>query len=252
MRNTPSSRYLTVRLFAVFVLVCSTSTSQKAQAQQQYVTLTGTVINLNTQEPLPGVSVVIDDLVLATTTVDGTFKVATTRIRPGSNVVTFRRLGYGQVATLLWIADGQSDAGLQAALEPLAVRLVTIVVEEERIPRGKLRGFYERRATAIGRFLGPEEIERRRRHTVSDILATVPGILVNPVGGIRFARGSCRGGPEFYLDGLPLRTLANLGIDQIVNHEDIVAIEVYSGSARVPLQYSATNSDCGVILIWTR
>ena len=245
-------RYLTVRLFAALVLVCSTSTSQETQAQQRYVTLTGTVTNLDTQEPLPGVSVVIDGRVIATTTADGTFRVATTRIKPGSNVVTFRRLGYGQVAKLLWIADGQSDAGLQAALETLAVRLVTIVVEEERIPRGKLRGFYERRATAIGRFLGPEEIERRRRHTVSDILATVPGILVNPVGGIRFARGSCRGGPEFYLDGLPLRTLANLGIDQIVNHEDIVAIEVYSGSARVPLQYSATNSDCGVILIWTR
>ena len=107
MRNTPSSYDRTVRLFAVLVLVCSTSTMgvHEAEAQQRYVTLTGAVTNLNTQEPLPGVSVVIDDRVIATTTADGAFQVATTLIKPGSNVVTFRRLGYGQVAKLLWIAD---------------------------------------------------------------------------------------------------------------------------------------------------
>ena len=239
----------------LLLLMAATATSfqaPEAQAQQRYVTLTGTVTDLNTQEPLPGVTVVVDDRVLATTAADGTFQVATRLIKSGSNVVTFRRLGYHQVAKLLWIADDQSDAGLQVALEPLAVRLATIVVEEERIPRGKLRGFYERRRTQIGEFLGPAEIERRRRHTVSDLLATVPGIMVNPVGGIRFARmcPSCRA-LELYLDGLLLRTLG-LSIDQIVNHEDIVAIEVYSGLSRAPLQYSVTNSDCGVILIWTR
>ena len=255
--RTPSSHDRTVRLIAVLVLVCSTSAMglHEVQAQQRYVTLTGTVTDLRTQEPLRGVSVIIDDGVVATTTADGTFQVATILIKPGSNVVTFRRLGYRQVAKLLWIAGDQSDVGIQVTLESLAVRLATIVVAVEPGARGKLRGFYERRRTQIGEFLGPAEIERRRQNAVSDILATMPGILVNPGGGIRFARKRprCRG-LQFYLDGLLLRSPDDLGlsIDQIVNHEDIVAIEVYSGPARVPLQYSATNSDCGVILFWTR
>ena len=247
---------MSFRQLAPFILALTAASVNLDRLQaQQYVRLSGVVTDLATSEPITGVTVVIGNRVVATTNSDGTFRVSTTLIVPGSNVVSFRRIGYGSTAKLWWVGADQTEVVLHVTLETLAVRLATIVVAVEPGARGKLRGFYERRRTQIGEFLGPAEIERRRRNTVSDILATVPGILVSPGGGIRFARmrPRCRG-LEFYLDGLSLRAPADLGlsIDQVVNHEDIVAIEVYSGPTRVPLQYSATNSDCGVILIWTR
>ncbi len=243
---------MSFRQLAPYILALTAASVNLNRVQaQQYVRLSGVVTDQATSKPITGVAVVIGDRVIATTNSDGTFRISTTLIVPGSNVVSFRRIGYGSTAKLWWVGADQTEVVLHVTLETLAVRLATIVVAVEPGARGKLRGFYERRRTQIGEFLGPAEIERRRRNTVSDILATVPGILVNP-GGIRFARmrPRCRG-LEFYLDGLSLRALGR-SIDQVVNHEDIVAIEVYSGPARVPLQYSATNSDCGVILIWTR
>jgi hypothetical protein len=54
---------------------------------------------------------------------------------------------------------------------------------------------------------------------------------------------------NFLIDGLPID---DSGVaDTETRPETIEAIEVYSGGM-VPIEYSARNSECGVVMIWTR
>ena len=41
-------------------------------------------------------------------------------------------------------------------------------------------------------------------------------------------------------------------INNLVHPMDVIAVEVYRGPAETPGQYLDSNSQCGVILIWTR
>jgi hypothetical protein len=41
-------------------------------------------------------------------------------------------------------------------------------------------------------------------------------------------------------------------INAVVNPEQVEAIEVFRGPSEIPVQYNDNNSQCGVILIWTR
>ena len=243
------------RLAPFLLALTAASVNLNRVQAQQYVRFSGVVTDQATSEPITGVAVVVVDRVVGTTNSDGTFRISTTLIVPGSNVVSFRRIGYGSTAKMLWVSADQTEVVLRIALETLAVRLATIVVAAEPAARGKLRGFTERRQTMIGQFLGPEELERARPVlSVTDFLKRVPGVLVRN-GKIRFPRSNpwgCRGEFGLYVDGAWINTSLPLNLDDMVNHHDVAAIEVYSGTARVPLEYSRLDTNCGAILIWTR
>lgn len=53
-----------------------------------------------------------------------------------------------------------------------------------------------------------------------------------------------------YVDQVPMPTPFNL--DLLPSPKDLAGIEVYSGAATIPPQFSGTNRGCGVILVWTR
>lgn len=142
------------------------------------------------------------------------------------------------------------------------VELSTVSVLGDRPVPSRLQG-YERR-----RMLGEPngvvdrgEIERVRPIGVSVLLARLPGVRVMDSLGIKkpvSRRGSLmRGGQmmpcqmRVMLDGVLLPLDFNL--DQIPPM-DVHGIEVYAGAARLPPQFGSSreNSQCGVVLIWTR
>lgn len=130
--------------------------------------------------------------------------------------------------------------------------MTTVVVEADRDRARLLAAFEARRHHGgAGHFVTRDDIEKRHPASLSDILRTVPGIVVTgrEVGrtGVRFTRSTCA--PQFFVDGLPIESFRTDDMPP----SDVEGIELYSSAAGVPAEYNrlrATN--CGTILIWSR
>jgi hypothetical protein len=65
--------------------------------------------------------------------------------------------------------------------------------------------------------------------------------------------------PMVYVNRLLVSTggLAGAGaepaaVDELVDSDDVWAMEVFRGAAEVPPEFSGPNAGCGVIVLWTR
>jgi hypothetical protein len=58
----------------------------------------------------------------------------------------------------------------------------------------------------------------------------------------------------FYVNGTAFPVTRDLAINQFVAPSDIEAVEVYTGTSRIPPEFSSNmhSSRCGVIAIWTK
>lgn len=105
--------------------------------------------------------------------------------------------------------------------------------------------YYDRLSTygkyGFGHFLDHDEIERRRRWSVSQLLQDMPGLRVRGAGGVVSRRRGCA--PTVYLNGFKVGTTAD-----IVSPSELVAVEVYTGLVR-PFRFEG--NPCGSILLWT-
>lgn len=151
-------------------------------------------------------------------------------------------------------------------------------------------GFYERKRADFGHFITRDQIESRRASRPTDLLVAIPGVAILPdprsPGRVRLQmRGThpAQGGacaPRVYLDGLIVirgdsRPVGGGGtakedeieraldgdprnpepsLDDVVDPDQIEAIEVYRSASQVPAQFGGTSvyTRCGVVVIWTR
>lgn len=119
--------------------------------------------------------------------------------------------------------------------------------------------FLDRARRGFGYFITEEDIKRRNPVIFEDLMRTVPGMQVVPVGqGYRIissrgqvdALGDCQ--PAYFVDGAPFAVDASNGDPFPVSPTEIMAIEVYAGTAGVPIEFQRAGSGCGVIAIWTK
>jgi carboxypeptidase family protein/TonB-dependent receptor-like protein len=116
----------------------------------------------------------------------------------------------------------------------------------------RLRDFERRKAQGRGVFITEDDIQRTNAVTLSDLLRTAAGVQVvcNSAGCTarmtRAATAVCR--PDFFVDGLS----ANFSTTANLPTVGIVAIEVYRSGSEAPVEFLRADTDCGVIVIWTR
>jgi hypothetical protein len=224
-------------------------------AQAQHTTLVG-LIRDSSGHPIPGVEVRLAGQDLLTHTNDlGGFRLASMPV--GAVKISARRLGFAPAIVDLTLRVGRVDS-LVLSLSTLAASLPGVVVEDEYMKRSKrlLAGFWERRSRGFGHFVTRDEIERGQAHDFVDVVRMTPGLQLIQKNGrrvIRFGRGGRSGSdcpPQYWVDGIRIEQASP---DEFTP-EQVEAIELYTGPATLPAQFSSRGSfsTCGAVVIWTR
>lgn len=228
-------------------------------------TVIGTVVGARADSPVAGARISVRGRAgeaspaPVVTDHDGRFRLA--GVSPGARVFEVELPG---LPSTTFRADVRSDGPTELALRvetrlvPQPAIAVRVTADGER--DGKLAGFYRRRARGLGRFMDREEIENRRALEVSDLLRSMPGVVVTPgpgsTGEVAMSRSStlrahrgCR--IVYFVDGIRVPPADGFRPDEL-SPGDLAGIEVYRSVSEVPAIFLRTGEECGVIALWTR
>ena len=176
----------------------------------------------------------------------------------GSHVVVARHLGYAADAVPVDLSSREPKS-VTIRLPKYINVMDPVLVTARRTAALDRVGFARRQRTGQGRYIGPEQLARMRPQRVTDVLRQVPGLRVvsGPQGEVVESSrgvGSVLGGScvQFYVDELRWQTMEPGDVNSFIGGHEIVAVEVYQGSA-TPAQYvSPGMGNCTTILLWTR
>lgn len=161
-----------------------------------------------------------------------------------------RRLGFRPETVSV-----SSLATAPVVLQRVGIVLDPVFVHGRRDVIGPLAGFYRRMSQGQGRFFTQEQIEQRNASRMSDFFRGIPGIRIDQrrTGGNAYRIRGAQALPIFWLDGMALGA-GEIDVDAF-DPRTFAAIEVYSGPATVPPEFTSARSLSGaggVIVLWTR
>ncbi len=274
------------------VLAAGLALTSAARVHAQVVR--GRVLEADTRKPVAGARVTLvrtDDTsgVVAISAENGAFSV---RARAaGRYQVEVARLGYRPQRVGPFDLSAEKVLELEVILPvlPYAMDPVTVTAEVNARFLQDV-GFYARKRSDFGHFMTRDQIESRRAGRPTDLLVAIPGVSIQPdprsPGKVRLQmRGThlAQGGacaPRVYVDGIivirgdsrpPRRPGTATGgdiedvfendprtpepsLDDVVNPDQIEAIEIYRSASQVPAEFGGTSAftRCGVVVVWTR
>jgi hypothetical protein len=201
----------------------------------------------------------------AQVSVEGAASVTTTNARGefvldslpgGTQALVVRRVGFAPGRTIVDLAVGAPMPRVALRLERAAPRLAPVIVTAQAEALSRV-GFEDRQKRGMGRYLGPEDIQRLQPQLVTSALRTLPGLRVVPTGTggytVESSRGVGAGGcVSFWVDGAPFREIAPGDLDNAFPASQLAGIETYQPGT-VPAQFTAPGmSGCTTVVIWTQ
>jgi hypothetical protein len=229
------------------------------------VTLTGTLRDSVTGQPVSGVSVYLLDRTSTTTNRDGEFDLR--RVPAQETLVMFRRIGYSPRALQLNLERRQGqviDLG-DISLLAVPVGLEEIVIETRLVNRNpRLNDYFRRLKQHRGDFITRQDIWKKNPVTTSEMLRSIPGVTVNCAYLTACTPSTLRKSSQVASMELtcPMRVLLDgqpspLHVDEIPPAW-IAGIEVYRSAAFTPIELTSSRSGtelgssaCGTVVIWT-
>ena len=248
---------------AIVNLFLLTATEVRAQASG---ILTG-VVTAEDASPLRLARVSIAGTQLnVVTEPDGTFRLL--GVPAGVHTIEVKLLGYSPLALPVEVLGGES-LYMKLLLTANPVTLAAVEVRGDSGMTPLMKGFMARKARGNGTFLDRDQIAAMQPRSFTDVLRRVAGIQIHTGieryggGGVvemgRNSRGMLnRTCPVvYYLNGSPFPMTGdgqNGSINHFIAPEEVVGVEVYSGTAQIPQQFNSGmyNTRCGVVVIWTR
>ncbi|MBK5186910.1 MAG: hypothetical protein JJD97_01630, partial [Gemmatimonadaceae bacterium] len=180
----------------------------------------------------------------------------------GSRVAEARALGYEPVRVRVEPSRSERRTVAIAMAKRVPTLDAVTVYGKSGTRMRDLTGFLDRKRRGFGRFITPEEIDRRSAVSTCDLLRRVPGLHVfddDTSGCTANLRGATTGAtaaasavprqcePTVYEDNIVFGgTLSEFA--RTVPPHDIMGIEVYT-TATEPPQFAGA---CGAIVVWTR
>jgi len=207
----------------------------------------------------------------------GEFRV--TRIPPGTYLVTIRSVGFEPFSDSITFVANQA-VSREFVLKPIATQLDPVHTQAAAATKYRspaLNQFEERRLSGKGGYFISDSVFRTNEpERLTDVIGRIPGLQKIPDRAavyIASSRSSGDGGLVFqsankkpatthcyvtvYIDGV-LRwqgpaSQTNPPFDlNTIQVSDLAGAEFYAGGASLPVQFNATGTSCGVLLLWTR
>ncbi|MGD8426463.1 MAG: TonB-dependent receptor [Balneolaceae bacterium] len=246
------------------LLICLFFIALMAQGQNTRYTITGTVLDAQTEQPLPGANIQFKNLVIGTAAdQDGKFEL-TANLKPGSYTMIISFLGFRRTERDIELGN-ETDVNLGTIeMDPDIIGTDEIVITGASALTSK-----KQLGNAIST-INADELESTGASSIDRALSgKISGALIqqnsgNPAGGISVrlrGTGTLLGSadPLYIVDGVivnndspQLVTLGGYSQNRLVdlNPEDIDRIEVVKGAAAAALYGSRANN--GVVQIFTK
>lgn len=215
--------------------------------------LSGTVRRAPGATPLAGAQITIVDGPQTRADAQGAWTIADAPL--GTRMLEVRAVGYYPERRAIDITP--QTPPLELALSTLKAVLDTVRVHATTLYSRDRNGFQQRRRSGSGRYITPDDIERRHPINLSDMLRMTPGLYLRR-GADSFSQefmmrgfGADYCSPSVYLDGMQLFSLDVNDLDATVRPGDVTGIEIYT-STSAPAQFQRAFSGCGSIVVWTK
>ncbi|MGI9089865.1 MAG: carboxypeptidase regulatory-like domain-containing protein, partial [Gemmatimonadaceae bacterium] len=163
---------------------------------------------------------------------DGSFTLS--GVPAGTQSVLVRRVGYEPVERPIDVRSRLPNE-LTVRLGSYTPQLATVEVKEKQTDRFGSTGFDKRRTNGMGKYLDEDQIAKIAPTFTTDALRRIPGLSVTGSGqnaNLTTTRGN--GCVAYLIDRNPMR-LGGSSIDDLVNAQDVSAVEFYQPS-EAPLE----------------
>ena len=214
--------------------------------------ISGQVVDLASRTPVGGAVVMFLGTKYQAET-DSVGRFSQGELGPGTYVLQVRAIGYGTGSWVLRLGNGEAVESL-FEMEQLETELDPITVEAlPTAANRRLAEFEERRSRGQGVFFTAEQIEASHASTLLDMLRGIPGVRLScrsQACVVQMTRGAKATGctADWVVDGLPA-TLSGSPHIPIVG---ITGIEIYRSASEAPAEFLRPDSQCGVIVLWTK